>query len=240
MQFITDTYKELRGLRPHLLREDFCGTFSICCEWARKHKLNKSIGIDLDAEPLAYGYENYFSALKPEQRKRVRTFQGSVLTTRVPTVDVVVAFNFSYYLFKSRMMLRQYFKRAHAGLRRKGIFIADCFGGSDSQEANEEKSKIGNFHYYWDQTGFNPVTAGAVFNIHFKRKGEKKRECVFSYDWRMWTIPEIREVMLEAGFRRTHLYWEGTTRAGLGDGKFKRVEEGEECDGWIAYVVGEH
>ena len=46
--------------------------------------------------------------------------------------------------------------------------------------------------------------------------------------------------MLEAGFSRTHVYWEGTTRAGDGDGKFKRVEKSaEECEGWVAYVAGE-
>jgi hypothetical protein len=45
--------------------------------------------------------------------------------------------------------------------------------------------------------------------------------------------------MLEAGFRRTHVYWEGTTRTGDGNGDFKRAENGEECDAWVVYIVGE-
>jgi SAM-dependent methyltransferase len=238
-RFISDTYKELRGKRPRFLREDFCGTFAICCEWARKYKDGKALGIDLDREPLDYGRANYLAKLRPDQRKRVQTIQGSVLTAKVPNVDVVIAFNFSYYLFKSRLMLRNYFKRALAGLRRDGILIVDCFGGIECQESNEERAKIANFYYYWDQVNFDPVSNGALFHIHFKRKGEKKREKVFTYDWRMWTIPEIREAMSEAGFRKTHVYWEGTTRAGKGDGKFKQTEVGEECDSWIAYLVGE-
>jgi hypothetical protein len=239
-EFISDCYKELRGRRPQILREDFCGAFAVCCEWVRRHKKNRAIGIDLDPEPIDYGKTHYLSQLKSEQQGRVEIVQGSVLTSRVEKVDVVLALNFSYYLFKSRLMLRRYFTMARKGLKPKGLFIIDCFGGKDAQEANEESNKFKDFTYYWDQTNFDPVSNEALFHIHFKLKGEKKRrDKVFSYDWRMWTIPEIREVMMEAGFKRTHVYWEGTTRRGDGDGNFKRVEKGEECDGWVAYVVGE-
>lgn len=237
--FISTTYKQLRKKPVRTIREDFCGTFAICCEWVKKHKDNRSIGVDLDLEPLTYGRENYLAKLKPAQRERVTPVQGSVLTAQVPKVDVIVALNFSYYLFKSKLLLRQYFKRARLGLKKDGLFIVDSFGGGDCQSANEECTKIGNFLYYWDQTNFNPITNEAMFYIHFKRKGERKREKVFSYDWRVWTIPEIREAMMDAGFKRTHVYWEGTTRAGYGNGKFTRTEQGEECDGWIAYIVGE-
>jgi hypothetical protein len=238
--FILDAYKELRGERPYDLREDFCGTFINCCTWVRRHKGNRAIGIDLDREPLQYGREHFLNKLRPEQRARVELIQGSVMTSHVRPVDVVAAFKFSFFLFNSRLMLRRYFQRARKGLNSDGLLIVDCFGGMDCQEANEEKTKIGNFWYFWDQEGFDPISANAVFHIHFKRKGEKKREKVFTYDWRLWTIPEIREIMLEAGFKRTHVYWEGTTRSGFGDGKFKRREVGEECDGWVAYIVGEN
>ena len=238
-QFVSDTYKELKGRRPRILREDFCGTYALCCQWVRRNKGHRAYGIDLDNEPLQYGHEHNLIGLKAEQRSRLQTIQGSVLTAKVPLADVEIALNFSYYIFKSRMVLRRYFKRALLGLRRDGIFIVDSFGGSECQGANTEHHNIGNLIYYWEQASYDPATNGAVFNIHFKRKGEKKRENVFSYDWRMWTIPEIRETMLEAGFRRTHIYWEGTTRAGDGDGDFKRVDKGEECEAWVAYVVGE-
>ncbi len=239
-QFVSDCYKGLRGIRPRILREDFCGAFAVCCEWARRHRLNRSIGIDLDPEPIEYGLINYLPELKPEQQERIHIVEGSVLTAQVEKADVVLALNFSYYLFKSRIMLRQYFTRARRGLMPRGLFIVDCFGGKDSQEGNIESTKHKDFTYFWEQVDFDPVSNEAMFHIHFKLKGEKKRrERVFSYDWRMWSIPEIREVMMEAGFKRTHIYWEGTTRKGEGDGNFKRVEEGEACDGWIAYVVGE-
>ncbi len=238
-QFISDTFKQIKGKRPHDLREDFCGTFAICCAWVKRNKHNRALGIDLDPEPIEYGKTHYLTKLKEEQQGRVEIKQGSVMNAQSRPMDVIIAFNFSFYLFKSRLMLRRYFKKALSGLRHDGLLIVDCFGGKDCQEANEEHSKISGFDYYWEQSGFNPITHEAMFHIHFKRKGEKKRERVFSYDWRLWTIPEIREIMLEAGFKRTHVYWEGTTRAGTGDGNFKKREIGEECNGWVAYVVAE-
>jgi hypothetical protein len=46
-------------------------------------------------------------------------------------------------------------------------------------------------------------------------------------------------MLRETGFKKTHVYWEGTTRGGEGNGVFKRTETGEDCQAWIAYVVGE-
>ena len=237
--FVSSTYRELKGKKAKRMREDFCGAFALCCEWARRSKDHQAYGIDLDPEPLAYGREHYLPKLRPEMRRRVHIEQGSVLTAKLPAVDVVIALNFSYYLFKQRQILRKYFRQAFKGLKQDGIFITDCFGGSDCQQANQERTDFSGFSYFWDQEHFDPVTNEALFQIHFKRKGEKLRKRVFTYDWRMWTIPEIREIMIDVGFRRTHVYWEGTTKKGEGDGKFKRVEEGEECEGWVAYVVGE-
>jgi SAM-dependent methyltransferase len=145
-EFLSDTYKELRGSRPRVLREDFCGTFAVCCEWVKMHRENRAIGVDLDPEPLEYGRVHNLTELKPAQQDRVMVVNGSVLTAQPPKVDVITALNFSYYLFKSRLLLRRYFMRARRGLKPRGLFIIDCFGGAACQEANEEKSKIGDFY----------------------------------------------------------------------------------------------
>jgi hypothetical protein len=135
-------------------------------------------------------------------------------------------------------MLRLYFANVCKSLNKDGILIADCFGGKQCQAPIEDSNKLNGFTYYWDQTDFDPVTNEALFHIHF-RVGGKKIERVFTYDWRMWTIPELREIMLEAGFKKTHVYWEGTAKDGTGNGVFTRTEKGESCDSWIAYVVAE-
>lgn len=239
--YLRDAYRELKGNLPKVMREDFCGTFKICCEWAKMNDDHKAIGVDLDAEPIQYGKKNYLPDLKDYQQKRVEILQKNVLDAKLPAADIIAALNFSYSIFKTRAVLRDYFKNCYATLNKSGILVCDIFGGSQCYEPNEEETEHSsdNFSYFWDQDSWDPVTNEGMFYIHFKRKGEKKREKVFTYDWRLWSIPELREIMEEAGFSRTHIYWEGTTDDGEGDGEFKRVEKGEDCESWIAYVVGE-
>ncbi len=239
VEFLFDTYKKLRRKRPFILREDFCGTFAISCAWVELDKENVAYGVDLDLEPIKYGREHFFENLNVDEQNRLFILQQNVLVSTVPPVDVIAAMNFSYYLFKTRESLRIYFKKCLEGLKPGGILVVDSFGGPLCQEANEEKRRVGDFVYYWNQESFDPLTNEAIFHIHFKRRGERKRKNLFNYDWRLWTLPEIRETMREAGFQRTHIYWEGTTRKGEGNGIFKPVEKGEECEAWVAYVVGE-
>lgn len=239
VEFIRGVYRELRRRDPITLREDFCGTFMISCEWVKLNSKFTAYGIDLDSEPINYGLANYLTKLSSHQQSRIKIRQANVLDKDLPRVDVIAAMNFSHYIFKTREGLKTYFQNCIDTLNRDGILLVDCFGGTRCQEANEEVTDRGKFKYYWDQQSFDPVTHEASFKIHFKPKGGKKIKNVFSYDWRMWTIPELREVMNEVGFKKTWVYWEGTTRSGEGDGNFKRSEVGEECEAWIAYVVGE-
>lgn len=236
--FIRDTYKELKGKSPRVFREDFCGTFALSNEWIKLNPRHESIGIDLDPEPMAYGRQHYLSKLKPDQQRRMKLLEGNVLDPSLPKADIIAAMNFSYFCFKQRDVLKKYFANALKTLNKDGIFLVDIFGGSQCYDAIEDTIKHEGFTYYWDQTNFDPVTNEALFHIHF-RVGGKKIEQVFTYDWRLWSISEIRDIMLEVGFRKTHIYWEGTAKDGSGDGNFTRVDHGESCESWIAYIVGE-
>lgn len=237
--FLRKTYKELRGRDPRIMREDFCGTFALSCEWAKLNPKFEAYGVDLDPEPLEYGRSHNLTKLRPDQQKRVHLMEGNVLTGSLPAADLAIAMNFSYFLFKERELMKRYFANVHRSLKKEGIFILDCFGGSQCYDAIEETTDHGSFKYYWDQTGFDPVTNRALFYIHFRPKGQKKRERVFTYDWRMWSIPELRELLAEVGFKKSHIYWEGTTKNGEGDGVFTRTEKGESCLSWIAYIAAE-
>jgi hypothetical protein len=152
---------------------------------------------------------------------------------------VVCAMNFSYFVFHRRQTLLAYFRSALATLHDDGVLVLDCLGGSACQEANEEErpDEEGGYSYFWAQESFDPITHRAVFHIHFQRRGEAKREKVFSYDWRMWTIPELAEALREVGFAKVNVYWEGVTEDGKGDGNYVVSQQGDECQTWIAYLV---
>ena len=36
IEFFDQAFKDEFGRKPKTLREDFCGTFAVCCEWVKK------------------------------------------------------------------------------------------------------------------------------------------------------------------------------------------------------------
>ena len=240
MEFFAKTYKELRGEEARVFGEDFCGTFANCCAWVKKDPERQAYGIDLDQEPLNYGRQNYLAKLAPSEQQRIQLFEADVLGRDFPGADIICGLNFSYFGFKDRPTLKRYFEAAKARLNPGGLFIVDCFGGSKCLEANEEETEdpeLG-YSYFWDQDEFDPISNESYFHIHFKRKGERKRKNVFNYDWRLWSIPEIRDLFAEVGFQSSVVYWEGNDEDGDGNGVFSRTDVGEECEAWVAYIVG--
>lgn len=238
VKFYRRIYKEIRkGKKPKILREDFCAAGAISCEWVKLDKEHRSCGLDLDQEPMNYGRLHYVSKLSTDQQHRIALIKKDVLTPNLPSADIACAVNFSYFFFKKREVLKKYFENVYSSLNSNGIFVLDIFGGTQCTDEIEDKTVHKKFTYYWDQKSFDPVTHEAYFEIHFRYKN-KKYEGVFNYDWRMWSIPEIREIMLEVGFQDTKVYWEGTNSKGGGNGVFKPVVKGESCLSWIAYIAG--
>lgn len=239
VDFLKKTYRQLRGKSAKILREDFCGTFRLSIEWVKNRPEHKAWAVDYDPEPLEYGRHQYLEKLPAQVQRRLKTSESNVLTSKLPAADIAIALNFSYFFFKERPVLKTYFSNVRKSLRKDGLFIMDVFGGTQCTDAIEDKQKHEGFTYFWDQKYFDPVTNEALFYIHFQPKGKKKIKNVFTYDWRMWSIPELRDLLDECGFKKTHVYWEGTARNGEGNGKFTRTEKGEACQSWIAYIVAE-
>lgn len=248
IDFVDDTFKSLRGRRATSLREDFCGTANTSCEWVRRRPGNTAVGVDLDQPTLDWGIEHNLSKLKPAARARVTLMRDNVLTVRTKRpVEIVLAMNFSYFIFKDRATLRSYFAHAREGLADGGLFILDAYGGSDSFREISEKRPIkqgppgiGPFTYVWNQAKYDPITGHTLCHIHFHLRDGSKINKAFTYDWRLWTLPEIQEMLAEAGFARSTVYWEGTepgTREG--NGVFEPAEHGEADLGWICYIVAE-
>lgn len=241
IEFLKDTFKQLRGRTAHVLREDFCGTASACCEWVRQGDDYQAIGVDNDASVLAWGRENRVSKLSAAVRPRVQLIESDVLTVKTPQVDLLTAFNFSFFIFDTREKLRRYFEKAHAALVDDGVLFLDMYGGPEAQEETREKTKYKKhgFSYIWHQETFHPITHFTRCHIHFKFSDGSKMKKAFTYEWRLWSAPEIIELLTEAGFSRARIFWEGTDEDGDGNGEFTPDEKGEADLAWIAYIVAE-
>ena len=241
IDFVDDTYKALRGRRARLLREDFCGTANVCCEWVGRRKSNHSIGVDIDKEVLAWGKKHKVGKLTSDQQKRITLLAEDVLRVKTNSPDAVSAMNFSYWLFKKRDDLLKYFKTVRSALKRDGVFFLDAYGGYDSFKEIVEKRLVeeGNFKYIWEQEKYDPISGNLTSHIHFSFPDGSRLDNAFTYDWRLWTLPEIRDLLNDAGFSAVTVYWQGFDKDGEPDGDFKPAAEGEADAGWICYIAAE-
>ena len=237
--FFNRVFRKEFGRPPVWLREDFAGTAAVCYEWVKSRRDRRAIAVDLDPEPLEWGRENLAPKLKPEQRERVQLLQQDVREVSRQKVDVLAAQNFSFYIFQTRRELVEYFQAARKNLRDDGIFVLDMVGGPEAMEGeSEEEQKKNGFTYVWEQTQFNPIDHTARFFISFRFRDGSELRRAFDYDWRLWMMPEVREALLEAGFSRADVYWEGTDReTGEGNGVYTRRERADSDPSWVAYVV---
>ncbi|MHC4948206.1 MAG: class I SAM-dependent methyltransferase [Planctomycetota bacterium] len=236
---VDQVWTELRGRTCRHVREDFCGTALVCREWVRRRPDNTAIGVDLDSDVLDWARDRVADKLDEDQAARLRLVEADVRTVQAQPVECVMAMNFSYYLLRTRDELREYFQRVHEALEPDGLMLLDAYGGSDSFVEMDEERELDGFTYVWDQRHYDPITGHATNHIHFRFPDGTRMRKAFTYHWRLWTLPEIREILVEAGFKDVVVYWEGTDdETGEGDGEWTRSTEGEACPGWVAYLAG--
>lgn len=238
IEFINKQYKKFFNRAPLTFREDFGGTAAMACDWVKQSPEHKAWAIDLDPEPIKYGVENHYTKLNDEQKERMKYVEGNVLTDYEFKSDITVAFNFSYFIFKKRNDLVEYFTKVREGLGEEGVFFVDIFGGTEARQELEEETEHDNHTYFWDCDSYNPLTEEVLYYIHFKTHNDgvmyKK---VFTYDWRMWSVGEIKDAMLDAGFSKVVTFWEGTEEDGSGDGEFYISSDEENCESWVTYLA---
>lgn len=243
VEFFEQAYREAYNRKPYSLREDFCGTFAVCCDWARSDSRRTAVGVDLCPETLQWGRDHNLAKLKPKQRQRVRLLMQDVRDQNTEPVDVLAAQNFSFWIFKTRREVIEYFQVAYSNLKHRGVMVMDMMGGGEClAEAHTDKRTIKKgkkgFDYHWKQESFNPITADASFSISFKFPDGSKLKRAFEYHWRFWTIPEVREMLEEAGFRESHVYWERENEEDPElDGGWYRCGAADSDPSWICYIV---
>lgn len=240
IDFVDATFAAVRGRHAAYLREDFCGTANTSCEWVRRRVDNYAIGVDLDQEVMGWGHTHHIAKLEPSAQERLALVKANVLDVDTPPQDVVLAMNFSYWTFKQRATLREYFAKVHDSLANDGMFFLDCYGGYDAFRVMKERTDYKDFTYTWDQSEYNPITGDMLCHIHFKFKDGSRLKKAFTYAWRLWTLPELQEILTEAGFSQVTIYWQGwDEKEEDANGEFIPVDNAEPDAGWICYIVAE-
>ena len=228
IEFFVDRYKELRGKKPKSLREDFCGTALLSVDWCKSHPKHTALGVDLCQDTLAWGKRHNIRPAGRDVASRLDIRHANVLDVHEPKVDVTC-------------------ESAHQGLKKDGIFVLDLLGGTETMSEVEEEREVEGqtFTYIWEQAKFNPITHDFLCHIHFDFPDGSRMKKAFTYDWRLWTLPELREVLIEAGFSRVHVFWEqfeDDPEGGeelVGTDEFIDTLEADNQESWVTYIVAE-
>jgi SAM-dependent methyltransferase len=236
-RFVARTFERVRGRKAVTLREDFCGSALLCAEWVKKSG-RTAVGVDLDPSVLAWGIERNLAPIG-EPGNRVRLFEQDVRAKVPGKFDVTVALNFSYFVFRTREDLRGYFASVRRSMAEDGLFFVDLYGGYESMKVMRESTRIRGFKYVWDQAEVNPIDHSVTNHIHFEFDDGSKLNEAFTYEWRLWTIPELRELLEEAGFSKSTVYWEDANADGEGTGTFRPKERADQEAAFVAYIVAE-
>lgn len=236
IQFCDGLFRHRVGRTPESMREDFCGTAAIACDWIRTGKDRLAIAVDIDVEPLTWCRENLLPGLPAASRHRIELVRDDVLSVDAPLTDIILALNSSFCSFKRRNELLMYFSRCRDSLKNHGMFVLGLYAGPEAQMIGIDEIPVDGFVAVWEQSEFNAVTNEALNRIHFRFSDGSSIRDAFVYDYRMWTLRELTDALLECGFRRACVY----SRSDLNGGK-DRIEE---CKAvhvatyWDALVVG--
>jgi hypothetical protein len=227
--------------KAHMLREDFSGTGALARAWC-KTPGRLAIAVDVDRAVTSRIPATAGLAIVTSDVRRCRR-----------SCDVLAATNFALGYLHTRSQLLAYLRHARSCLTTRGLFVADIYAGSSAFVAEEQRVVVrvppafgsGAFVYVWEQRTVD-VTTGMVTNaIHFELPRVKRRPLVirdaFTYRWRVWSIPELREAMLEAGFRTVNAYDRiGDAIDQHGNIYARPLAEGDEIDDpAVLYIAGQ-
>lgn len=236
------------GRAPRLFREDFCSTAALATAWVLRGRDRQAWAVDLDPEPLAWARQHRLKYVRAAA-SRVHLVRGDVRRSRRPLVDVTCALNFSWWVFHERTDLVRYLRAARQGLKPGGVLVLNLFGGSTAERALVERTRkraengpdgemLPGFTYVWEHASYNALDRRLLAYIHFELRDGRRLKRAFTYDWRMYTIPELRDAMLEAGFSQFEVWSEGwDVKSKRGNGTLYKRTTLDNEDTWIAYAV---
>jgi SAM-dependent methyltransferase len=223
------------GRRALRLREDFSGTALLAAEWVRRGPARSAVAVDIDPAVHEWARRQRLPELG-DASGRLRLVTSDVRHATGRGFDAVVALNFSYSVFKTRRDLAAYLRGARRALAPGGVVVLDAFGGSDAQKELVERRRLpGGVTYVWEQESFDPITHRIRCAIHFEGPGRRRIRRAFHYDWRLWTLPELTELLGEAGFGAVEVLWDVAPR---GATRYVPRARAASQPGWLAYVVG--
>ncbi len=226
------------------LREDFAGTAALATTWVAMDEGHRALALESDYRTVRWSLWRAERELGPRRHDLHLIYADVMAIDRpvAPPVDIVAALNFSTFIYHERLGLKAYFRLARRCLAPGGLLVVDAFGGPGTEGPALQRRRVTPpahegmrpFTYVWEQRAFDPVTRRIDCRIHFEYPGQKALKNAFHYDWRLWTLAELREVMIEAGLAPVEVWH----RRRPGDLRYQPVRHLAGGEDYVAYVIG--
>lgn len=232
---------------PSRLKEDFAGSSVIASTFVSLDENHRALAVE------AHGPTAQWAAKRADRELGERAedcyiIQADVLEIDSPKVDVIAAMNFSTFIYHDRAALVRYFRAARKSLRPGGILAMDCFGGPGAMRLGVQTRQIQpaaedgveQFTYEWEQRSYDAVTGKIDCRIHFALADGSRIDNAFRYDWRLWTLPELQECLLEAKFTCVEVWCDQyDPETGQSDGHYRPISTLPAREDWVAYVIAQ-
>lgn len=220
---------------PRVLGEDFSGTAALSIAWAEHAAEHSAVAADLDAEALAHHPDHprvkkvcadVMDVRDPCDVLFVGNFSIGYWHTRADLLR--------YLRHAHARLARSASPRSPSDLRSAplpsaipaagGVFVCDTYGGESAfvRGAVHRDHWLTGEHvlqghrgkrvrYTWEQRDADPLTGMVTDVLHFRvidvdQTITEEFDDAFVYRWRLWSVPELRDAMLEAGFARTEVF----------------------------------
>lgn len=208
-----------------ILHEDFSGSAAFAHAWCQSNPKRTALAIDMDPEAHADGTPHpRLARLTADLTRLPRTLRpdsssARAARTNLSKADIIYAGNFATCEVHTRDALVAYLSRARQRLDADGVFICDLYAGPGAWRTGETRvthpplPELPRYRvaYTWRQREADLLRGLVANEIDFallNAKGVAIHELVnaFTYHWRLWSIPEMREAMAHAGFKDVDVY----------------------------------
>jgi len=204
-EFFRKVFRMIFNKVPYTFREDFCGTGLLSCEWVRKDVQSYAVGLDIDQETLDWGIENNVNNLS-SGFDRIKLLNHNVLDEFDNTqfFDIICSLNYSHFLLNKRKEIVKYFSNLRKNLK-KGIFIMDFYGGSHIYEDHKYNRGESDSFYEFRGKQMNNLTNTSICSLNYRIK-KKKFTPLYEFNFRIYSIIELKEALEECGFNKFKIY----------------------------------
>jgi hypothetical protein len=152
----------------------------------------------------------------------------------------------------------------HASLKDDGLFCLDVFGGINALQPDVRIKHLpsGNIvrffpilksphpkgtapyssvhafvsQYTAEQKKFDVFTNVSRLTLSFKFPDGSKLKDVFFYDFRLWSLPELREALNDSGFKDVWIWFPEETEDDE-EPEYKETTSASNRENWIALLV---